>query len=137
MRKKTIILAVLACSLFVIFTLIGCNTKGIKDGSLIDWQTISVDPNFILDIYNYSEGPLDNDSSTTDRAAFVGCDDVPDPDPSTPDSFNGSVWVIVNDVPTRANEYYISEKFGIYEQLISLRNGTNTIVWERNNIGYG
>jgi hypothetical protein len=129
MRKITIILTVLACSLFVLLTLIGCSTKATtNNGSIIDWQSIPVDPSFILDIYNYSEGSLENNSSTDDRAAYVGCDDLPDPVPSTPDYFDGSVWVITNDVQTRANEYYISETFGILEQPISLRNGANTIV---------
>lgn len=128
MIKKIVVPVALVCSLLVIFTLIECASKGKNDGSLIDWRTIPVDPNFILYIYNYSEGTLDNDSSTIYRAAFVDCDDVPDPDPSTPDSFNGSVWVIMNDVPTRANEYYNSGQFEIDEHPISLRSSTNTIV---------
>jgi hypothetical protein len=142
MLKKMKPVGIIICGLIVVFALITCNSKGETSISWrpdIDLSTIPVDPGFIIEIYDSTFNPLSNGASTTYRAAFVYSDPVPNPDPSSTISFNGQVWIFVNDLPTQAT-VYTPEPFDIFEQPISLRSGTNTIVaviFKADGSGYG
>jgi uncharacterized protein YfaP (DUF2135 family) len=103
-----------------------CDSKGGDGEGFIDWRSVSVDQNFILNIYTGAEN-LNNGDSTNHRAAYVDSESVPDPNPSSTNVFDGSAWLVVNEVPTRANVSG-SGPFVIFEHPITLRSGVNSIV---------
>ena len=122
MTLKFIVLGALAAS----FTLMQCGSKGDGTDGFIDWRSVPVDSNFILNVYTDAETLQINDS-TGERAAYVDSNTVPDPDPSSADVFNGSGWLVVNEVATRANVLG-SGPFSIDEHPITLKSGSNSIV---------
>ena len=121
MTLKVIVLGALAVS----FTLMQCGSKGDGSDGFIDWRSVPVDSNFILIVDTGTE-ILQNNDSTDKRAAYVDSYTVPDPDPSSADVFNGSAWLVVNEVATRAN--VSSVPFSIYWHPITLKSGSNSIV---------
>ena len=145
MLKKIKPVVILICGLIVVFTLIACPSKnGNVDDSIdwrptADWRSIPYDPSFVIQVFDAEYSLLSNGSSTAHRNAYVDCYAVPNPDPSSTVSFNGQVWIYVNDVPTQATVYG-PEPFYIWDQPISLQSGTNSIVavvFRADGSGYG